>query len=414
VNKVHIIGIGADGAEGLSRQALDIIHQAGIIIGGRRLLEAFEEEPGRKVLITAGLHETAALIADAIETERVVVLASGDPGFYGIARFLVGELGKEKLEIIPGVSSMQLAFARIKESWDDAVLASVHGRSMGDIVGLVRSSRKVGIFTDDRNSPSAIARALLNGGVDGYRAFVCENLGHAEERVIETDLPRLASLKVSPLNILVLIRGEPRASEVAGGRHWALGIPDDEFLQRKPLKGLITKAEVRVVSLSRMALRDDSVVWDIGAGSGSISVEAALIARDGSVFAVERRSADASLVRRNLERFGARNACVVEGLAPEALISLPDPDAVFIGGNGGRLAGILDTVERRLRAGGVVVANFATVSNLESAVQGLTERGFEVDVTMVNIARSKGVAGLLRFQALDPVFVVRAVRGQHS
>ncbi|MDP2661568.1 MAG: precorrin-6y C5,15-methyltransferase (decarboxylating) subunit CbiE [Dehalococcoidia bacterium] len=409
MDKVHIIGVGPDGADGLTRRSLDLIAGAGVILGGQRLLDSFPDAPGWKAPIKSDLPAVASLIEDRMGDEKVVVLASGDPNFYGIARYLVGKLGKDAIEVIPAVSSMQMAFARIKESWDDATLASVHGRSMGETIDLIRVSRKIGIFTDERNSPNAIARELIARGVTGYRAFVCENLGDANERFTETDLAGLAGLEFSPLNVLVLLKEtDPPDSE--GRRQWTLGIPDEEFLKRKPLNGLITKAEVRVVSLSKLNLRDDSLVWDIGAGSGSVSVEAALIARRGQVYAVEQHAADAALVRSNLDRFGVNNARVVEGVAPGALASLPDPDAVFIGGSGGRLEAILDVAERRLKPGGRVVANLATISNLEGMVRGLASRGFEVDVTMVNIARSKGVGGLLRFQSLDPVFVVSAAR----
>ncbi len=409
MDRVHIIGVGPDGASSLSLSSLDLIAGAGIILGGQRLLDCFPDASGRRALIKSDLAAVASLIEEGMKDEKVVVLASGDPNFYGIARYLAGKLGKDKIEVIPAISSMQVAFARIKESWDDATLASVHGRSMEETLDLIVASRKIGIFTDEKNSPDAVARELIARGVTGYRAFVCEDLGGANERVTETDLAGLAGLEVSPLNVLVLVRENDPPDRV-GRRQWAMGIPDDEFLKRKPLKGLITKAEVRVVSLSKLGLRDHSLVWDVGAGSGSVSVEAALVARYGQVYAVEQHAEDAALVRGNLARFGVFNARVVEGVAPGALSSLPDPDAVFIGGSGGRLEAILDVAARRLKPGGRVVANLATISNLEGMVRGLASRGFEVEVTMVNVARSKGVGGLLRFQSLDPVFVVSAAR----
>ncbi|MDO8691168.1 MAG: precorrin-6y C5,15-methyltransferase (decarboxylating) subunit CbiE, partial [Dehalococcoidia bacterium] len=229
MDKVHIIGVGPDGADGLTRRSLDLIAGAGVILGGQRLLDCFPDAPGRKAPIKSDLPAVASLIEDRMGDEKVVVLASGDPNFYGIARYLVGRLGKDAMEVIPAVSSMQMAFARIKESWDDATLASVHGRSMEETIDLVRVSRKIGIFTDERNSPSAIARELLARGVTGYRAFVCENLGDANERVTETDLVGLAGLEFSPLNVLVLLR-EIDPPNGVGRRQWTLGIPDEEFL----------------------------------------------------------------------------------------------------------------------------------------------------------------------------------------
>lgn len=409
MRKLRIIGMGAEGPAGLASRALELIQSADTIVGTRRLLEFFSTCPATRLELKSDLGETAAMIAGAMAEGETVLLASGDPGFYGIGNQMVSRLGSDAVEIIPAVSSMQLAFARINESWDDAALTSVHGRPLGEIAALVRANRKIGVLTDPQNSPAAIGRELVRSGLTGYRAFVCENLGSLNERVLETDVEGLATLDTSPLSTLVLIR-EERVLESTPVRRRLFGIPDDQFVSRKPLKGLITKAEIRVMSLSRLSLRADSVVWDIGAGSGSVTVEAALIAYLGRVYAVERQAGDAAIVRENLEKFGIVNAELVAGQAPEVLSSLPDPDAIFIGGSGGCMDGILDAIHRRLKPGGSVVLNIATISNLDSAVGGLVSRGFEVDVTMVNIARSRPVAGLLRFEALDPVFVVSGVR----
>ncbi|MBI4318259.1 MAG: precorrin-6y C5,15-methyltransferase (decarboxylating) subunit CbiE [Chloroflexi bacterium] len=409
---VYVVGVGEDGAAGLGQRALDIINSADVLCGGRRLLGLVPQARGRKIPIEANLRELVDAIREFMVAEQVVVLASGDPGFFGIARYLADNLGKERLEIVPGVSAVQLAFARIKESWDDAVLTSVHGRDIGEIVEVVRSSKKIGVLTDPLRSPAQIARVLLASGISGYRCFVCQNLGSNSESIVETDLGGLVSLAASPLSVLILLKQGPEPKHSVCSMRPSLGIPDDEFLQRRPLKGLITKCEIRVVSLSKMSLREDSVVWDIGAGSGSVSVEAALIATTGRVFAVEKNPADAEIVRWNLHKFGVDNAVVVEGLAPEVLTSLPDPDVVFIGGSGGHMEGILDATCRRLKSRGSLVANIATVANLYTITQGLAARRFDVDVALVNVARSRGIADLMRFEALDPVFVVSARRSE--
>lgn len=418
VSKVYIVGVGGDGVSSLGQGALDIINQAELICGGQRLLDMFPRSQARKVAVKSNVGELAELVREKMSSQRTVVLASGDPNFYGIARSLVGRLGKDNIEVLPNVSSMQLAFARIKESWDDAALVSVHGRAVEDVISLVRSSRKIAILTDDQHTPAEIARLMMSAGLEGYRAFVCENLGGTSERVTESDLAGLLEFRASPLNVLVLLR-ETGAGLLDTAPLTAryqvsppFGIPDGEFFQRRPLKGLITKAEVRVVSLSKMRLCPDSLVWDVGAGSGSVSIEASLIARLGTVYAVERQSEGVALVRRNVGKFGTENVIVVEGAAPGALEWLPDPDAVFIGGTGGRMAGILDVVCRRLKPGGAIVANMATIANLNSAVEGLEARGYHPDVALVSISRSKKVAGLLRFEALDPVFVVSATRSE--
>lgn len=203
---VMIVGIGNDGPSGLSRRALAEIWSAELLCGGERHLSFFANHPVEKHIIRANLSDIAARLAHAQE-RRVVVLASGDPGFYGIARFLIKTLGKERVTILPAPSAMQEAFARIKEPWDDALLLSVHGRSMQGLVETIRGHDKVALFTDATNSPPVIAQALLAAGVDGYSAYVCENLGAPDERVRVFDLMTLTeTTDIASLNTLILLR----------------------------------------------------------------------------------------------------------------------------------------------------------------------------------------------------------------
>lgn len=191
-----------------------------------------------------------------------------------------------------------------------------------------------------------------------------------------------------------------------------IGIPDDAFEQRKPKRGLITKAEVRLISLSKMQLRPDAVVWDIGTGSGSVSVEAARLAPRGQVWTIEKNEEDVVIARRNVERFGlAERVRVVHGRAPQGLEQWPAPDAVFIGGSSGAMQPILAAAAERLRPGGRIVANAATIENLHEAVTGLKALGLGVEVTLAQIARSKPILNLTRFEALDPVYIITAGAG---
>lgn len=191
----------------------------------------------------------------------------------------------------------------------------------------------------------------------------------------------------------------------------ALGLPDDAFEQRRPLQGQITKREVRAVSIYSMGLKTGSVVWDIGAGTGSISAEASIIAREGVVYAVERDEESLPLLKRNLERWGSKNVRIVTGEAPDALEDLADPDAVFIGGSGGRLTEILDVVIKRLRKGGRIVVNLAALERAQDVYHRLKSSGLSTDMVMVNSSRGKDMPdGTVRLEALNPVFVVTARR----
>jgi precorrin-6Y C5,15-methyltransferase (decarboxylating) len=335
--------------------------------------------------------------------KRMVVLASGDPSFFGIARYLTDRLGGNTVDIIPNVSAMQLAFARIKESWEDAVFVSVHSRPVEDIVNTVCLNNKVGVFTDNKHTPADIARVLLEHGVDGYRAYVCQDLGSKEEKIVKTDLKGLCKMKFSPLNVLILLREQSK-----GKPQQIFGLPETSFYRRQ--YGLITKQEVRAISLAKMRLAEDSIVWDIGAGSGAVSIEASFLTRKGQVFAIEKNEKDIAIIRKNIKKFNASNVEVVKAFAPDGLGRLQNPTAVFIGGSGGRVKEIIDFVSRRLKPGGRVVINIVALENMSAAVNALKGRGFATDITLVSIARSTKVLELTRFEALNPVFIVTGVK----
>ena len=216
--KIWIIGVGNDGKAGLSQTALGLIEKADLLIGGEHLLAFFPESTAEKLAIKSNLDQVVEHVKAGYETRRIVVLGTGDPNFYGITRTLTARLPRGWFEVIPAVSAMQWAFAKIKESWDDAAFISVHGRRpLGPLIDLVRQSGKVGVFTDEVHSPPAIAKALLAEGITGVRAWVCEDLGSERERVTETDLEALATMTVSALNTLILIRQE--MGSVAGLSH---------------------------------------------------------------------------------------------------------------------------------------------------------------------------------------------------
>ena len=222
-DKVYIIGVGKSGASSLLPEICQLINQAELIFGGERLLDMFPAAQGQRTVIKNNLAEIIEVIKANLGEKQMVVLASGDPNLYGIAKYLTSRLGKDIFEIVPNVSSMQLAFASIKESWDDATLASVHSRPIEDIVETVRSSDKIGIFTDEEHTPAAVARVLLAHGVDGYQAYVCEELGGREEKVTRTDLHRFPDIAAQHFLVLNDLH-RPPAEDV--GRPDHQGVPD--------------------------------------------------------------------------------------------------------------------------------------------------------------------------------------------
>ncbi|HEY7745998.1 MAG TPA: precorrin-6y C5,15-methyltransferase (decarboxylating) subunit CbiE, partial [Desulfuromonadales bacterium] len=388
--------------EGFSRRVLELIGKADLLLGGERQLELFPGFPGEKVTIGSNLGEVVERLKK--NERRAVVLASGDPLFFGIGRYLLRNLPEEELEFVPNVSSVQYAFAKIKEPWDDAVFVSAHGRGLKGAVDRIVANDKAAVLTDEENTPKAIAAELIERGRDGYAAWLCENLGTAEERIVATDVKGLLEIEAAPLNVLILIK-----EYEAGGDEYVptLGIPDEEFAS---IKKLITKEEIRVVTLAKLKLRHDMTLWDLGAGSGSVSIEADHLLPNGRIFAVERNPQCIEFIKENLNRFNARHVTLVEGEAPECLETLPDPDRVFIGGSGGNLWEILEAVDLRLPAEGRVVINAVTLDTLTAATEYFDNAGYQVEVTTVNIARTRPLTDYKMFEAYNPVYIIAAVK----
>ena len=342
MDKIQIIGIGDDGLEGLTAAARQLIAQAEVLIGARQTLGAVAGSKAERVEIGGDLDVIVKKL-EQVKSKRVVVLATGDPLFYGTARYLCDRLGKDRFEVTPHVSSMQLAFARVKESWDDAYLTSLATQPLELVVEKARTAAKVGLFTTEDSPPAAVAKALLERKIDYFTAYVCENLGSPDECVTHDELSDIASQQFSPLNVMILVRkpGVPdRPAAMAGKR--LFGNPDEEFLQSKPKRGLLTPAEVRAIALAEMDLGPTSTIWDVGAGSGSVAIEAAQLASGGQVFAIEMDPEDYQLIASNAERFGVTNLTPVLGKAPEAWEGLPAPDAIFVGGTGRHVSRIVE------------------------------------------------------------------------
>ena len=413
MRRVQVIGIGDDGAAGLSPKARSLVDEAQLLIGGERHLSFFPDHSAEKIVTKSNLAEIADHARAASDAgRRVVVLASGDPLFYGIGSYLANKLGRDRVEIMPAVSAMQLAFARAGISWQDATLVSVHGKPMKNLFPAVEDSSVIGIFTDEENSPPAIARHLLDKGFDGFEAIVCENLDGQDERVRSFSLGELARVSdIGSLNVLILKRVEAGPAPVDAAKLGLFGIPDDQFVYRQPKKGLITKVEIRVLSLAKMAIQPDHIVWDIGAGSGSVTVEAARLASKGHVYAIEKNKPDFELIRTNLERFGIANATCVNARAPETIAEWPAPDAVFIGGSAGELSEICAIIHGKQKPGARLVINTITLENQSLAFQVMKDLGYEIDATLVNISRSSPILDMTRFDALNPITIFCGVKG---
>ena len=410
VKKIYIIGIGDDGADGMTSRALEIVSSADVLIGPSSLTSSFEAE-GVQCWDAGTAFDELTNKLEELNHEQVVILAPGDPLFYGTARYLCDRLGKERFEVLPHVSSMQLAFARVKESWDEAYLTSLATQSLGHVINKVRSAERVGVFTSLENTPAVFAAALLDAKIDYFTAYVCENLGSPDERVTSGDLSDFVEVEFGELNVMILVRKPnvpDRAIEMEGRR--IFGNPDEMFLQSKPKRGLLTNSEIRVIALAEMDIGRNSIVWDIGAGSGSVAIEAAQLATGGHVYADEMDNDDFGLIKQNADRFGLLNLTPILGQAPDAWRDLPDPDAIFIGGTGRQLASIVANALARLKSGGRIVADMTSIENLNEVQTILRNTIVDVNVLMVNVSRGNYQLERLSFDSLTPKFVLSAVK----
>jgi len=412
--RIHIVGIGDDGLDGITRQARSVLEVAELIIGNKGLIQRLGNAvapQANRLMIGGDLDELqAALVAN--EGQNIVLLVGGDPLFYGIARFLTEKFGKDRFEVIPHVSSMQLAFARVKESWDDAYLSNLATQPLDRVVDSIRTADRVGLFTTETISPSVVAAALLDRRIDYFTVYVCENLGTPDEVVTQGELKTIARETFGPLNVMVLVRKTGKADRPSGaGAARLFGNPDDVFLQSRPKRGLLTPSEVRCIALGELDLTSKSIMWDVGAGSGSLAIEAARIASMGKVFGIEMDAEDYGLMIENAKMFECPALIPIHGQAPEAWADLPDPDAIFVGGSGRMVAELVREALPRLASCGRIVVNVSSPDSLVETHRAIESAGLRTDVRMINIARGQYQLDRLRFDAMNPTFLVIGVRG---
>ncbi|ASC71552.1 Cobalamin biosynthesis bifunctional protein CbiET [Halomicronema hongdechloris C2206] len=405
---IHVVGIGLDGLAGLSAKTQALVAQAQLLVGAPRHLAQFADSQAERWPLdnfrTAieGLRQRLA----SPDPGLIVVLASGDPLFFGIGRLLLESFPAEQLSFHPHLSAIQLAFSRIKRPWQGATLVSAHGRSRQTLVqALQRGDSLIAVLTDGVHRPDAIARLLLDIDLPGhYHLWVCENLGGEAERVQRLTPSQAVRGDFAPLNVVILERHpSPPPTTIPD-----FGIPDGDFLSFEDRPGLITKREVRLLVLGELAPQPHQVIWDIGAGTGSVSIELGRLVPTARIYAIEKTAMGATLIRQNLDRFGVTNVTIIHGKAPTVLADLPAPHRIFIGGSGGQLTPILDTCRAKIVPPGPMVLALATLESQAQVLQWQAEHGttWRSQLLQVNLARSTSVGCLTRWHPLNPVTIV--------
>lgn len=382
---------------------------ASVILASGRLSDLFNElneaeKLGPKVKVINDVQETVRFLKRY--KKKAVVLASGDPLFFGIGRALAENFPSGRLEFFPAISSVQTAFARIGVPWEDAFFVSLHGKrerawTAADLPALAISKRKLAILTGGANTPGKIARYLPSD----CHIYVMERLGYPDEKILEgrpEDISRAAKKrKFSEPNLMIVRAGDEN------GPFIPLGLQENEI---EHSKGLITKDEVRAAALHALALPSEGVFWDIGAGSGSVSIEAKRLCPAIKAYAVERSKKLCRMIESNAENLRAGDIKVIPGEAPDAFAGLPAPCRAFIGGSGGRLAEIIGHLSKVMKKGRIVITA-VTIETLDTALKHLKKNGFNASASSISVSRAENITGgKTFFRALNPVFIIKGTK----
>lgn len=408
-NKLCIIGIGPGDKELILPAAIRKIEQCDVLIGGKRNLELFNHLEMDKLVVGNNLDDICLYISDNIAEKKIVVVVTGDTGIFSILEYLKGRLDSMEFEVIPGISSLQYLCSRLMLNWNDARILSLHGREQHDWIEVVKSSNKTIIFTGGRNKPDRVCRELIKNNITDAKVTVGQNLSYPDEKIITGSPGEIEKLSFEDLSVMI-IQHDKNFQRILGEWDFVTsGIPDSMFLRGDvPM----TKEEVRSISLSKLRLKSDSIVFDLGAGTGSVSIECALCCRLGQIYAIEKNAEGVELIEKNANKFGTRNITVIHGDAPGVLEGLPEPDRVFIGGTGGNMGDILDYIKkinRRVR----LVINTVTLESTYEAMEGLQGKGFEnIEIVNIAVSRGKSAGGKHLMQSLNPVYIISADKGE--
>jgi precorrin-6Y C5,15-methyltransferase (decarboxylating) len=402
MTQIHVVGLGQD-PDDLPKVISECIEKAEVLVGGTRLLDWFEDHPALKLPIKSPLDEIIKRVEqEMLSGKEVVVLADGDPGFFGIGKRLAKALGKENLRFYPNVCTLQTATARLKIPWENIRTLSLHGRKdQWPIFRALVRDDMVGVFTDEHSNPGRLAEMLMERGVDTFRMHIFEDLGQKGEQIRSFELQEAKAKSFSPLNFVLLER--IKYPEIP----LHLGMDDELYIHEK---GLITKREIRATGISMLEIETSHTVWDLGSGCGSVAIEASLLTTEGRILAVEKNPSRCESIRQNIRRTGAYGVGVVHGEMPGCLKGLEDPDRVFIGGGISRNNGVLEEALKRLKPGGKVVVHLVLMGSLQQTKEVLLDQGWPFTITQVQVSRSQGLAGDLRLEALNPVYVVAATK----
>jgi len=395
---VYIIGIGTGAARTMTCEAEEIILKSDCLIGDKRVLQPFEHL-NKPLLYSSSVTEINTYLAGCRENDQVSVLVSGDVGFYSLAKRLVAGDPENKVELICGISSLQYFCAKHKIPWEDVNVLSLHGRK-GSVVNRVRNNPVVFILTGGAVSPAQVCRELCQAGLEWVRISIGEDLSYPQEKITTGTAQALAEKNFGPLSVMLVFNDKVSKRDYA-----AHGLPDEMFSRGK---APMTKQEVRSIVLSKLRLKPSDTVFDIGAGTGSVAVEMALLLTDGAVYALEKDGEAVGLLQKNKQLFSAYNLHIRQTVAPDGLAELPVPDKVFIGGSGGKLQAILDAIYSKNPEVRVVISVITLETLSETVAYYKNRPDLDVEIVSVAVAKAQKLGDYNLLKGQNPVFIITA------
>lgn len=392
--KISLVGIGMGAEKTLTLEGKKALNAAELLIGAKRMTEAVQK-PGQMVLHEYRSEKIVEYIREHPKYRTVAIALSGDVGFYSGAKKLIDQLDGN-VEVICGISSVVYFMSKIGLSWDDAKIVSAHGRNC-NLISLIRHNPKVFSILGTEDGVAVLASRLVYYGMGDVTLFVGENLSYENEKIFHDKAANLTEYRGDALSVVTA------CNEKATPMSAVHGISDGEFLRGK---APMTKEEVRTVSLSKLRLSEDSVCYDVGAGTGSVSVEMALRAWMGQVYAIEKKEDALALLKENKKKFAVDNLAIIPGVAPEAMTELPAPTHAFIGGSSGNMQDIINLLLEKNPKVRIVI-NCITLETVTEAMNAIRDFGLEdVDIVQLAAARSKSIGRYHMMMGENPIYII--------
>ena len=392
--KISLVGIGMGAEKTLTLEGKKAFNEAELLIGAKRMTEAVQK-PGQMVLHEYRSEKIVEYIREHPKYRTVAIALSGDVGFYSGAKKLIDQLDGN-VEVICGISSVVYFMSKIGLSWDDAKIVSAHGRNC-NLISLIRHNPKVFSILGTEDGVAVLASRLVYYGMGDVTLYVGENLSYENEKIFHDKAANLTEYRGDALSVVTA------CNEKATPMSAVHGISDGEFLRGK---APMTKEEVRTVSLSKLRLSEDSVCYDVGAGTGSVSVEMALRAWMGQVYAIEKKEDALALLKENKKKFAVDNLAIIPGVAPEAMTELPAPTHAFIGGSSGNMQDIINLLLEKNPKVRIVI-NCITLETVTEAMNAIRDFGLEdVDIVQLAAARSKSIGRYHMMMGENPIYII--------